>query len=365
MQYQRIFAHACNLAAAGGLAIGLAASIAVPASSADLQTVRVGWCTSTLNSGAVPWAVAQKLGYFAEEGLELKLVPVKSGNECVTYVASGELPYALPAVEPVAAIIAKGFEGKTFFTLYHGATWRIAVPADSSAHTVADLKGKKVGVASMSSVMVAVTKGLFMNAGLDPEKDVSFVATGATAPTVLALKRGEIDAVAKWDAADFDMQRVGVKIRELDVPEFTSPSLGIFSSNKYFEEHKDEAAKIARAYAKGSVFTIANPEAAFRMLYEVYPETRSTSIDEAAQLKNDEDFLEVRKTIWEPIAAQDGKWGMGVMSAYGDYLNNLAKWGIVERAVKPEEFITNELIDMINDFDRDAIIAAAKNYKAG
>lgn len=363
MLHVRILKHIRKFTIAGGLVAGLAAPLALQAHSAEPETIRVGWCTSTINSGAVPWAVAQKLGYFEEEGLKLKLVPVKSGNECVTFVASGELPYALPALEPVASIVAKGFEGKTFYTLYHGATWRISVPADSDIQTVADLKGKKVGVASMSSVMVSVTKGLIKNAGLDPETDISFVATGATSPTVLALKRGDIDAVAKWDAAEFNMNRIGANIRSLDVPEFTSPSLGIFSSNEYFKDHKKEAAKIARAYAKGSVFTLANTEAAFRILYDVYPETRSTSVDIDDQLANDAAFLEVRKNIWVPTAAQDNKWGMSVMGAYGEYLDNLASWGIIEQKVKPEEFITNELIDEINDFDHDAVIAQAKSFK--
>ena len=355
-----------SLAAAALAAVGLVVvqSPFVEAQAKDLETIRVGWCTRTINSGAVPWAVAQKMGYFAEEGLELKLVPVASGNDCVTFVANGELPYALPALEPVASIVAKGFDGKTFFTLYHGTTWRIAVPAETAAQSIADLKGKRVGVASMSSVMVAVTKGLFINAGLDPEKDVSFIAVGAPANAALAARRGEIDAIAMWDIADMQIERVGTKLRELDIPEFSAPSLGIFSSTKYFDAHKEEATKIARAYAKGSTFTLANPEAALKILYEVYNETRTPGMDEAALLKNDLDFITMRRKIWEPIAAQDGKWGTAVMDAYSGYLKNLAAWGLIDRPVKPEEFITNELIDEVNSFDKEAVTAAAKAYKA-
>lgn len=336
------------------------ASANIEARASTMTPIRVGWCTSTINSGALPWAVAQKMGYFAEEGIDLKLVPIASGNQCVTYVANGELPYALPALEPMASIVAKGFAGKTFFTLYHGTTWRIAVPEKSRIKSVADMKGARIGVASMASVMVAVTKGLLANAGFDGEKDATFIAVGAPANSALALQRGEIDAVAMWDIADMQIERTGVELRELDVPEFGAPSLGIFTGNDYYEKHKDEAVKLARAYAKGATFSLANPEAALEMMYEIYPETRTPGIEKAALLENDLEFVKMRRKIWEPIAAQDRQWGRAVFPAYEQYLANLAKWGIIDHPVDAKQFVTNDLIEQINHFDRDAIVNAAK-----
>jgi NitT/TauT family transport system substrate-binding protein len=329
----------------------------------DLRQIRVGWCTSTINSGALPWAVAQKMGYFAKEGIDLKLVPIASGNQCVTYVANGELPYSLPALEPMASIVAKGFAGKTFFTLYHGTTWRIAVPENSKIKSVRDMKGARIGVASMASVMVAVTKGLLGNAGLDGNKDATFIAVGAPANSGLALKRGEIDAVAMWDIADMQIERTGIKLRELDVPEFGAPSLGIFTSDSYFEQHKDEAVKLAKAYAKGATFALANPKAALEMMYALYPETNTPGIDKAALLENDLEFVQMRRKIWEPIAAQNNQWGRAIFPAYEKYLGNLDKWAIIDKPVGAKQFVTNELIDQINDFDRSSIVKIAKAQK--
>ncbi|WP_333827529.1 ABC transporter substrate-binding protein [Pararhodobacter sp.] len=347
------------------LVSGMACLSAAPGAATDLETVRIGWCTNVINSGAVPWAVAQSEGYFAEEGLELRLVPVSSGNDCVTFVANGELPYALPALEPVVSIVARGFEGRSFFTLYSGPTWRVAVPEASDAQAVADLRGRRVGVTSMSSVMVTLVKGLFTNAGLDPEADVSLIAVGAPANAALALRRNEVDAIAMWDIANAVIGRLGSPLRELDVPELDAPSLALFSSAEYFEANRDQATRIARAYAKGATFTLANPEAALNILYEVYPETRTPGMDRAELMQNDLDFIAMRRAIWEPTEAMNHQWGYGAIPMYGAYLENLANWGLVDRVVQPEEFITNELIDEINNFDAEAIRADAMARQPG
>ena len=42
---------------------------------------------------------------------------------------------------------------------------------------------------------------------------------------------------------------------------------------------------LARAYAKGTIFTIANPEAAVRIVYEVFPQTKPTGKDEATAVR--------------------------------------------------------------------------------
>ena len=51
---------------------------------------------------------------------------------------------------------------------------------------------------------------------------------------------------------------------------------------------------LARGYAKGTVFAIANPEAAIRILWEIYPQTKSTGKDEATALRDDLITLEAR-----------------------------------------------------------------------
>ena len=44
---------------------------------------------------------------------------------------------------------------------------------------------------------------------------------------------------------------------------------------------------LGRGYAMGTVFAMANPEAAIRILWEVFPQTKATGKDEATAMKDD------------------------------------------------------------------------------
>ena len=127
--------------------------------------------------------------------------------------------------------------------------------------------------------------------------------------------------------------------------------------------HEEIAVALAHGYARGTVFAIANPEAAIRILWEVYPQTRATGKDEATALKDDLTTLEARAKNWrfEPV---DGKrWGDNVERNYQAYLDWLMAQGVVKTKVEVKDLITNELLDEVNKFDAQAIASQAKAYK--
>ena len=121
-------------------------------------TIRVGWCANTVSGAASPFAIAQKMGWFAEKGLKVILTPLPGATDCVKQVATGELLFSQPSIEPVLIIHPQGVNGKIFYTTYQSFTYGIAVPAESPIQTFADLKGKTIGVISMASGGVVVAR---------------------------------------------------------------------------------------------------------------------------------------------------------------------------------------------------------------
>jgi NitT/TauT family transport system substrate-binding protein len=114
----------------------------------------------------------------------------------------------------------------------------------------------------------------------------------------------------------------------------------------------------------GTVFAIANPEAAIRILWEVFPQTRSLGKDEATALRDDLITLDARAKHWryEPV---DGKrWGDNVEANYRTYLDWLVAQGVVKTKVDVKDLITDELLDDVNKFDADAIRKEARAFKA-
>lgn len=341
----------------------LAAIVSTGAAQAQ-TTLRVGWCAKTVSSAAAPFAIATKLGWYAKEGIKVDVVPLPGSTDCVKLVATKELQASLPSAEPLAIIRPQGVKAKFFYTAYQGNIYGIAVPAESSVQSIKDLKGKKIGVTSMASAGVIVARALAKQAGMDPDKDISIVVAGESAQTAALLNSKQIEALSQFDTQYALTQNAGAKLRFLDHPEIKKfPSNGFVALEETLRDKRKEMIAMAKGYAMGSVFAIANPEAAIRILWEVFPQTKATGKDEATALKDDLLTLDARARNWkyEPVGAT--KWGENVEANYTDYMKWLLEQGILKEKVATGDIITNELIDEINKFDSAAVIAEAKAYK--
>jgi NitT/TauT family transport system substrate-binding protein len=64
-------------------ALLLIVATALTAPAQAQNTVRVGWCARTVSSAAAPFAIATKMGWFAQAGIKLELVPLPGSTDCV------------------------------------------------------------------------------------------------------------------------------------------------------------------------------------------------------------------------------------------------------------------------------------------
>jgi NitT/TauT family transport system substrate-binding protein len=128
----------------------------------------IGLCVRTASAvNATLFAVATKLGCFKQEGTEVELVMFPGSTDCVKNVATKEVLFATPSAEPLAIGRRQGMKAKVFYTAYQGNIHGIAVPADSRIQKIEDLRGKAIGVISMSSAGVIVPRVPAAAHGLD------------------------------------------------------------------------------------------------------------------------------------------------------------------------------------------------------
>src|SRR5215475_14093396 len=146
-------------------ALTLATLLSAPAHA---QTkIKVGICARTVSMGVgSPFAVAMKLGWFKQEGIDVDIVPLPGSTDCVKSVAAGQLLISLPSVEPLAIVRPQGVKAKIFYTASQTNAYGLAVPADSPIQKAADLKGKNIGVTSLASAGVVVARAQVAAAGL-------------------------------------------------------------------------------------------------------------------------------------------------------------------------------------------------------
>ena len=343
------------------------ATLGSMASEASAQiTVRIAWCARTVSSAAAPFAVATKMGWYAAAGIKVELVPLPGSTDCVKLVATRDVQYGLPSIEPVAIIRPQGVKIKNYYTAYQGNIYGIVVPADSPIKRFADLKGKRIGVTSMASAGVIIARALAATQGWNPDRDVSIVVVGEAAQTAALLRSGQIEALSQFDTQYALTENAGAKLRALDednaaIARF--PSNGFIALEETLATKRAEAVALGQGYAKGTIFAMANPEAAIRILWEVFPQTKATGKTEEEALKDDIKTLEARARNWPPQAGGVTKWGENSETNYAAYVDFLVKNGVLKEKVPAGDLITNELIDDINKFDAAAIAGMAKNYR--
>ncbi len=349
-----------------GLSLGLAAIAGMfAATAAEAQTkVRVGWCARTISSAAAPFAIATKMGWYEKMGVTVELVPLPGSGDCAKFVATGETLLALPSVEPVIVMRAQGAKIKTFYTAYLGNIYGIAVLADSKVQTMKDLKGKKIGVIGMASAGAIIVRALAKEEGMDPDRDVSVVVAGEAGQTAALLRNGSVDALSQFDTQYALVENAGVKLRRLKHPSIDKfPSNGFIATEEVLTKNRKELVAVTQGYAMGTLFALNNPEAAIRLLWDMWPQTKSTSKDEATALAQDISTLNARAVSWRLDSVGAKQWGENLVENYQAYFDWLLANGTVKEKASAADVIDSSLLGDINKFDSAAVIKAAKEWK--
>ena len=332
---------------------------------AQTTKLRVATCARTITTGVgSPFAVATKMGFFKQEGLEVEVVPLPGSTDCVKSVATRDVPVSLPSVEPLAIVRPQGVKAKLFYTAYQTSSYGIAVPVDSAIQKFTDLKGKTIGVTNMSSAGVIIARAQVAAAGLNPDTDITIVVAGEGAQPAAMLRGKQVDALSQFDTQYALIDNAGIKMRYLDRKNIEKqPANALLALEETIATRKKDLIGLARAYAKATIFTISNPEAAVRIVYEIFPQTKPTGKDEATAVRDDVKVLEARLPHFKLEPAGVKRWGESSDTNYKDYIEFMLKWNVIKQKVETGDLITNELIDEINKFDAAKVAADAKAYK--
>jgi NitT/TauT family transport system substrate-binding protein len=346
------------------VSLALAVPLALPLPAAAQTPLRVATCARTITTGVgAAFAVAMKLGWFKQERLAVDVVPLPGSTDCTKSVATRDVPIALPSVEPLAIVRPQGVKAKIFYTAYQTSGYGIAVPVDSPIRSHADLKGKTIGVTNMASAGVIIARAQAAAAGLNPDTDINIVVAGEGAQPAAMLRGKQVDALSQFDTQYALIENAGIKMRYLDRTAIEKqPANGFLALEDTLKSRRADLIGFGRAYAKGTIFAINNPEAAVRIVYEVFPQTRPTGKDEATAVRDDVKVFGARlpHLLLEPAGVK--RWGENSEKNYGAYADFLFKWGVIKQKVDARDLITNELIDEINQFDAARIAAEARAY---
>lgn len=340
----------------------LAASCIFAFPALALEKVRLLIPVRAIDEAFSPFVVAKQLGYFEKEGYDVTLLAVGGSNESAIQISAGngEVGAASPG-EALVGMQSGKLDIRYFYSMYYANIWSVAVLPDSPVKSMADLKGKKLGVQSMGSAGTTFGRAFVTQAGLDPQKDVSFLPIGMGAQAITSVKQKMVDGVVYWDAALAKFVTAGLDLRIVPAPENlrTLPDVGLLAKPETMQKNPAMLVGVARAVAKGYDFTMANPQAAVLITWKAYPEARVQDPDPAKALAAGVTVNQGRMAIWNTPKTGD-KHGRLFAEDWDRLVAFMVDQKIMPAPVPTDKILTNEFIDKINDYDRAAVIAQAK-----
>ena len=148
----------------------------------------------------LPLTIAEQLGYFKAEGLEVTIVDFAGGARALQAVGGGSADVVSGAFEHTVNMQFKGQPMRAF--VLQGRAPMIVLGVNPKTmpnyRTTADLKGKKIGVTAPGSSTNVMVNFILAKAGLKPG-DVSIIGVGAAQGAVAAMRSGQIDAISNLD----------------------------------------------------------------------------------------------------------------------------------------------------------------------
>ena len=148
----------------------------------------------------LPLTIAESLGYFKAEGLEVTIADFAGGSRALQAVIGGSADVVSGAFEHTINMQVKGQRLRAFALQGRAPQIVLGINPKTMAgyKTIADLKGKKIGVTAPGSSTNVLANFVLAKAGLKPS-DVSIIGVGAGSGAVAAMRSGHIDAMSNLD----------------------------------------------------------------------------------------------------------------------------------------------------------------------
>jgi NitT/TauT family transport system substrate-binding protein len=300
----------------------------------------------------------KELGFFAEEGIELELAGFTGGTSVVVpQLVNKSVLFGLGESSLLIANAAKKTPLPVRFVYNYLAStvYDYAVRSDSPVKSVADLKGKRVGVVSMAAGNVMMTKAQFQEHGLSVPKDVALVPVGSGPAAWKQLQEGKVDALNLWASEDAKMILSGLAIRRIPHSDRLRP---IFSSAMMahldtIKERPQLVAGMGRAMAKSSVACAAAPDKCARAFWRFDPTSKPTADKEADWVKGTVAVLEANYSAIQYALKRNPEYGAFDPAIVDTYVKVLEQGGTIPAAavVTAGDVLTNQFVPEFNRFD--------------
>jgi len=274
-------------------------------------------------------------GFFRAKGVDVVYMPGAGGGDAVRNLLSGQADVAFTDPGSLYAALDKGEKLRVIYDIYPQNIFNVVALKSSGISKPADLKGKKIGVYSLSSGTLTNLQLLLNQAGLS-EKDVTIVVTGLL--NFAPLMQGQVDATAATDTGLLVARARGVgDVNVMEVRNSLNVSSDIFVvREETYQQKKDVLKRFLAAYRDSMLWMIAQPQ-----------EAAALAVKRAINGQNEAVNLEVIKlrnaSSVSPLTQQKGLGAIDV-DALQKGADAWKKIGLIQRDLKMKDVVSADLL---------------------
>ena len=242
--------------------LALLAVLVFDTSALAAEKIRIGF--PDLAATFVPLAIADKRGFFQEDGLQGEFIRINPAVALQALVG-GEIDYYIVLGPAVAAAI-RGISVK--LVAGYVPVSPTALIARPEIKSVPDLKNKTIGLNAYGGALEGMARLILRHFNLDPDKEVKFLATGPLDSRFGAMKQGLTHATLGSPPIDFLGKKLGFVVLARAHELFSFPVSGLVASTKKIKERPDEIRRAIRASIKANRYIRQNREGALPIMAE-------------------------------------------------------------------------------------------------
>src|SRR5258706_2149866 len=223
----------------------ICSSVSAIAASRELERVRIGYSVGGLIP--FPLIVAKENHFFEQAGFDVELINIPP-TIAVTALVSGDIQYVIfagttlnAAVRGLPVKLVMVYNDRPLFSLMSKPEFR----------SIKELKGKVLGVATLTSGESFLSRRLLKDAGVNPDKEITLRVIGNTPDRLQALRACVVDATTLTTPVDIIAERMG--LRRLAFMGDTTESIngGFGVAERWLQQRPDQIKKMIAVAFRG------------------------------------------------------------------------------------------------------------------
>jgi NitT/TauT family transport system substrate-binding protein len=229
-----------------------------------LAAEKIRLAVANFNVSFLVAGVAQKKGFYRQEGLEAELIRM-SPPVSVASLISGDLDYTTIFGSVVRAAV-RGIPVKVLASFVDGSTH--ALIARPEVKSVKELKGKTLGVGTVGDTSDLAARMMIRHFGVNPDKEMKVIPIGRDFARLAALKEKLIDVAVAAPPADAQGKKMGFHVLARAYEISRLPFIGLCATDRKIKERPDEVRRTLKALIRANRFMRENRAETIEMLMD-------------------------------------------------------------------------------------------------